>query len=119
VPPLVIQPIIENCFKHGLLHKESNSKIKIAFTNENGWIKCVVEDNGIGREKAKTMQKYKSKKHNSSGLKITKERLNIWINQQKSKIEQIDCFKIIDLKDENGNASGTRIEMILGKMELE
>jgi ligand-binding sensor domain-containing protein/anti-sigma regulatory factor (Ser/Thr protein kinase) len=119
VPPLVIQPIIENCFKHGLLHKESNSKIKITFTNENGWIKCVVEDNGIGREKAKTMQKYKSKKHNSSGLKITKERLNIWINQQKSKIEQIDCFKIIDLKDENGNASGTRIEMILGKMELE
>jgi ligand-binding sensor domain-containing protein len=119
VPSLLIQPVIENCFKHGLLHKESGSKIKITFTNEDGWVRCVVEDNGIGREKAQTMQKYNHQKHNSLGLKITEERLNIWINQQKSEIEKIDCFKIIDLKDENGKASGTRVEMILGKMELE
>jgi ligand-binding sensor domain-containing protein len=119
VPSLLIQPIIENSFKHGLLHKESGSKIQIIFMNENGWLKCIIEDNGIGREKAKKIWKYKTKKHNSSGLKITEERLNMWVNQQRTVEEKIDCFKIIDLKDENGNAAGTRVEMILGKIEVE
>lgn len=119
IPSLLIQPIIENSFKHGLLHKERDSQVKIHFTNKNGWLKCIVEDNGIGREKSKTLGKHKNEKHNSSGMKITEQRLNIWINQHQTVDKKIDCFKVFDLKNADENASGTRVEMILGKIEME
>ena len=116
VPPLLIQPIIENAFKHGLLHvKKGNQKLNIHFLIEANWIKCIVEDNGIGREMAETKRKYK--KHHSSGMRITEERLKMWLEQQNSAVDigEINAFNIIDLKDENGNATGTRVEMILGE----
>ncbi|MFK7949210.1 MAG: histidine kinase [Saprospiraceae bacterium] len=112
VPPLLIQPIVENCFKHGLLHKENDGQIKIDFILKDNRIICVIEDNGVGREAVKKLKKWKKKTHKSAGLNTTKERLELWITKN-SKATPKDVFKIIDLKDENGQAIGTRIELLL------
>ena len=56
LPPLLIQPFIENSLLHGLLHKEENKILKISFTLDPDFLTCVIEDNGIGREKAKAIK---------------------------------------------------------------
>ena len=58
VPPLLIQPIIENSFKHGLFHKKDKGNLKIEYTIQNEILKVVIEDDGIGREESsKIIQK--------------------------------------------------------------
>ncbi|MCB0616605.1 MAG: histidine kinase, partial [Phaeodactylibacter sp.] len=57
IPPMLIQPYIENAIWHGLMHKEDKSQGKVTFSvaKENGFLQCVIEDNGIGREQAKEL----------------------------------------------------------------
>ena len=51
IPPLLIQPIIENAFKHGLFHKKEDKKLIIKFEKTGSFLKCTIKDNGIGRLK--------------------------------------------------------------------
>ncbi|MGB1031280.1 MAG: sensor histidine kinase, partial [Flavobacteriales bacterium] len=53
IPPLLLQPLIENAFKHGLFQKEEKGLIKVDFNLENNFLLCTIEDDGVGREKAK------------------------------------------------------------------
>ena len=112
LPPLLIQPIVENCFKHGLLHKENGGKAHVDFKVKNGWIVCVVEDNGIGREAAKKLKKWNRKTHKSAGIGTTKERLELWLSKKYQTVPK-DAFKILDLVDENKQVIGTRVEILL------
>ncbi|HAP01193.1 MAG TPA: hypothetical protein DCQ93_04635, partial [Bacteroidetes bacterium] len=48
VPPLILQPYVENSIWHGLLHKSEKGKLKIDINQQNNYIICVIEDNGIG-----------------------------------------------------------------------
>ncbi len=107
LPPMIIQPILENAFRHGLMHKEKNRKLQVRFNIENNKLKCEVEDNGIGRDKSNAQKKWRPKKHESSGLKITEERL-ILLNSSSENNPQI---KVTDLKTAEGLASGTLVEM--------
>src|SRR5690606_8791202 len=78
LPPLLIQPIIENAFKHGLFHKEGKGRLDITFSKSGKYLKCTIEDNGVGR--AATLEKNKWRKkgeHKSSGLDTTTERLQL------------------------------------------
>ncbi len=108
IPPLLIQPFIENAIWHGISHKDGKGLIKINFEliDENT-LKCTIEDNGVGREKAKEITA-KHKKNKSLGMSITKERLEI-INSLKSSALNVE---ITDLK-ENNEAIGTKIEIFI------
>lgn len=112
IPPLMIQPIVENCFKHGLLHKEGEGKVLVKFEKTLRGTICVVEDNGIGRTAAKAMKSWKKKTHKSAGVNTTKERLKLWLSKKNEEVPK-DTFQVIDLEDENGQAIGTRVEMLL------
>src|SRR2546423_9816388 len=81
IPPMLLQPFVENAIIHGMQNKES-WLIKISVKKENDMIKCIVEDNGAGRQDVVTMREDGEKKRNSLGIKIISERLNI-INQLK------------------------------------
>ncbi len=110
MPPMILQPIIENSIKHGIhpLNKKGTIRIEIFRFNKES-IKIIIEDNGIGREKASKINNNRKLKNDSKGLKITKERLDI-LNRNNTGTYDI---KIIDLYDDEGAASGTRVEIII------
>ena len=111
VPTLLIQPFVENAIWHGLLHKEGMRSLNIRFfDNEVDSLQCVVEDNGIGREAARTFAKKSAQNnHTSKGVSVAEERLKIFNehNNDSSKLE------IVDLKNKNGEASGTKVIITL------
>jgi ligand-binding sensor domain-containing protein len=79
IPPLLIQPFIENALVHGLLHKEGEKRLTITFEmGEN--LKCIIEDNGIGREKAKAIKVRQRSEHESFSGKAIHNRFEILSN---------------------------------------
>ena len=110
IPSMIIQPYIENAIWHGLLHKETKGKLTLEITKlDNAMIKVVVTDDGIGRQKALELKSKQVLKRKSYGLQITEDRIDI-LNKTKSNKTQLQIF---DLKDEEGNPSGTKIELII------
>jgi len=109
IPPMLIQPFVENAINHGILHKSSSGKIDISITKVNASILCTVEDDGIGRKKAEELGNEKQKKHRSFGIKLTEERLKLLRLGGRAKIG----FEITDLIDENKVARGTKVEITI------
>lgn len=108
IPPLLIQPIVENSFRHGLFHLEKNGFLSINLFKKLDHIICVVQDNGVGREKSRKINEWKNKTHKSSGINSTLERLEI-LDQGRNKLG----LEIIDLYDEAGNPCGTKAILTL------
>jgi LytS/YehU family sensor histidine kinase len=109
VPTLILQPFAENAIWHGLQHKESDRKLLIKITAEKNLLYCVIQDNGVGRAKASQMMQLK-KHHQSKGLKIIKDRLQI-LQQKTSRNET--GFKFIDLFNEINEPAGTKVQITL------
>jgi ligand-binding sensor domain-containing protein len=101
VPPLLLQPYVENAIWHGLMHKGSKGKLTVDIAKENGWLRCVIEDNGIGRAKAQQLKSKSATRDKSMGIKITTDRLNLYHTHTE--------VEIIDLMDSGGMAVGTRV----------
>lgn len=108
LPPLLLQPLIENAFKHGLFHKPGKGKLAILFSKEQNNLVCSITDDGVGRQSAKALNQWKGKEHNSSGIKTATERLAI-INARDPNSVAKEDLQVIDLFDENNKASGTQI----------
>ena len=110
VPPLLLQPYVENSIRHGIKYKkENNGIINISVQRKEADILVSIEDNGIGREAA---QQYKSKYHiqyQSKGMSINKDRIDILNSHNDKKIE----IFINDLYDKNNEAAGTRVDIYL------
>lgn len=107
IPSMLIQPYVENSIKHGILNLKHTGCIKIDIQREDNIIKCLIEDNGVGR--AESFFKNRNNHHKSFGTIITQERLaaiNALNNSQLSE-------RVTDLRDENGNATGTRVEIYI------
>jgi ligand-binding sensor domain-containing protein len=109
IPPMIIQPYVENAILHGLLQKEGKGHIDIRLSLAGHHILFVIEDNGIGRDKAQQIQKESGLQRKSRGMLITMERLQV-LNRNKNEDFSI---RIIDLKDNNGLPSGTRVELLM------
>ena len=78
VPPLILQPFVENSIWHGIAPKDGKGKITIRIKKEENMINCIVEDNGLGQKRASALgseQNHSEKK--SMGVKITKSRIDI------------------------------------------
>jgi ligand-binding sensor domain-containing protein len=108
IPSMLIQPYVENAILHGLLPKQGAGKISITLTKQNDTILCVIEDDGIGRNKSNEFKKNRVQQHKSMGMSITQERLDI-LN---STLSSIISSEIIDLY-ENGESAGTKVVLII------
>jgi LytS/YehU family sensor histidine kinase len=107
IPPMLLQPFVENAIWHGLMQKEGEGTIAVEIRKENEeFLNISITDDGIGREKAAEI-KSKSATHKSHGFKVTTQRIEM-MNKLNSAGAQVH---IIDLKDEQGHASGTRVEL--------
>ncbi|MBX2897578.1 MAG: histidine kinase [Cyclobacteriaceae bacterium] len=77
LPPMLIQPYIENAVWHGLRYKDDKGTLKLEFVRNNGTMQIIITDDGIGRAKSAQLKTENQKKHNSTGLKNIQERLQI------------------------------------------
>lgn len=101
IPPMLLQPYIENSIKHGLLNKEGFRKLSLIVSKEgNKTIIIIIEDNGIGREEASLLRK-NIPKYQSMGMSINEERINL--------LRKTNDFLIeIDIED-LPKAAGTKV----------
>ncbi len=105
VPPLILQPFVENAIWHGLMLSKNKKRIEIEVFSEDNVTKLSIKDNGIGRKKSLLLNKKKTVKKNSVGLKMSEERI-AYFNQ---KHQLKNNFQILDIEDKKGNALGTEI----------
>jgi tetratricopeptide (TPR) repeat protein len=107
IPPMLAQPFIENSIEHGIKHRYTKGDIFIRFTLKNGSIVFEVEDNGVGREKAKEILYKQNKEHKSLATDITVERIKVLNKKWRNKI----LLHIQDLKDSADQPLGTRVRL--------
>ena len=111
IPSMLVQPYVENAIWHGLLHlpedgKREKGKLWIRFLKEGEDIlKVEIQDNGVGRQKAKEIEGKDTLKKRSYGMQISKDRIDL-INKL---YKYNTSVKVQDLKDQQGIASGTKI----------
>ncbi len=98
IPPMLIQPFVENSVKHGFQHNAIKGKIDIRFMVEGEFLKCEIQDNGIGIEQSKLKKK---SHHPSTALKVTKER-----------IESLTKDHQLKIKEDNGTIVSFRLPLI-------
>lgn len=108
LPSMILQPFVENAIWHGLMHREKKEGgvINIELREQGERLLCVVEDNGVGREKASVLRENTVWKSKSMGIKITEERLRLL---SREKLQEL--VRITDLKDQELNALGTRVDI--------
>ena len=107
VPPMLIQPYVENSINHGLLPLGYKGIVTISLSLVKKNLVCIVEDNGIGRQAAIDRSKRREDGHNSLGTLITNSRLDLVNSLYGTDLKTI----YTDLKNEKGEAVGTRVEI--------
>ncbi|GIV31536.1 MAG: hypothetical protein KatS3mg029_0887 [Saprospiraceae bacterium] len=105
IPPLVLQPFVENAIWHGLVHKEGNGMLWVRVQRQNGMLKVEVEDNGVGRERARKLRSKTATKRKGMGMQITSDRLSM----VKSFAGERSTIRIEDLVDADGQPAGTLV----------
>jgi sensor histidine kinase YesM len=104
VPPMLLQPFIENSIKHGIKEMQTGALIKLSFTETNDFICAEIEDNGIGIKHSNTQA---NTNHKSLATNIFKQRMSII----KHHYPHLPAPVISDLSDEN--KTGTLVKIYL------
>ena len=115
IPPMIIQPFIENAILHGLEPKKTKGQIKVSFDilkelareEKHATLHCIIEDNGIGREAAAQKDQSPNGQHLSLAMKIIQERLANYTEITGTTY----TIEVEDLYDENRISLGTKIHV--------
>ncbi|MBN1181538.1 MAG: histidine kinase [Bacteroidales bacterium] len=107
VPSFLIQPLVENSIKHGVLKIKHKGNIFTKVHRNNGNLVYTIIDNGIGFERSKASQE--STKHKSYGIELTKKRI-VLLGILKNKHTSFTCT---DLKEPNGECKGSKVELVI------
>jgi len=115
IPPMLFQPYVENAIIHGFVNSPMPGLLDISLKRMSaGTLLCVIEDNGIGREKAIEIREKSGIKRQPRGMSITQERIEIFNKQSRQNFS----VRIIDLKDGKGEPTGTRVEFTIQYKEI-
>lgn len=113
IPPLLVQPYIENAFKHGLWHKKGKKRLRLiwskVFREGVPYIQLNITDNGIGRKRSAEIKARKSKVYHSFATRATEERLALLKEQTNQNIE----IKVKDLENEKQEPAGTQVQILI------
>ena len=105
IPPLVIQPYVENAIWHGLMHKNEKGKLWVRIHRKNAALQIEIEDNGVGRKRARELRSKTATKDKSMGMQITGDRLALVKNTNGA----TPAITIEDLVDSRGEPCGTLV----------
>ena len=110
VPPLLLQPYVENAIWHGLLHKTDGvRKLDVRVDKQADVLIMEVQDNGIGRERAKRIRMRGGSRKGGLGMKITGDRIRVL----KDYYGQEATVEIIDLEETDGSPRGTLVRVCI------
>jgi LytS/YehU family sensor histidine kinase len=104
---MLMQPFVENAIWHGLMHANNDGLQRIEVTQQDKVLRCVVEDNGIGRVRSKGLNSKSVSYKKSVGMDITRNRLKLLYDNGTPH----EFLQITDLYDEQGNGRGTKVQM--------
>jgi ligand-binding sensor domain-containing protein len=113
VPPLIIQPFVENAILHGLLPGDRAGILAITINRRGELVQCSIEDNGIGRENAKKIKERSGYNRKSHGMEITLKRIELFNKDHGVKHD----VRITDLYTPGGQPAGTRVDILLAYVE--
>lgn len=109
IPPMLLQPYVENAVWHGLRYKEEKGNLKISIEESNGdSILITIEDDGIGRKRSKELKTSHQKDRQSRGMGNIDKRIAILNSMYRDKIE-------VKIEDLNDDGSGTKVSLRLYK----
>jgi len=109
IPPMLIQPFIENSIRHGLMPNDHKGLLKLRLTQKNDNLQCIIEDNGVGINSSLEKNQDVKTDHVSSGMKITGDRLEI-INTLRNNDVSVE---IVDLSEIEEGRTGTRVTIYI------
>lgn len=112
IPPMLLQPFVENSLVHGIQPRSEGGQITISFFTEDGLLHCTIRDNGVGR-KASALQS-KNKEHKSMAVQIIRDFFTAMNKQQDA--ESFD-LKFMDL-ERDGEAVGTEVHITMPLMTI-
>ncbi len=104
LPPMLLQPLLENAIWHGLLHKKGERRISVTIAQNEKEVICTIDDNGVGRTYSSQIKT--STKKDSMGMKLFIERLDI----NNHVLDNNYHYEIID-KYHNDRSSGTKVNL--------
>jgi ligand-binding sensor domain-containing protein len=105
VPPLILQPIVENAIVHGMLPLEQGGEVSIKVYRDGDFGVCEIEDNGIGRAAAEVNKQKSSRLHQSKGINLLEERITMHNRMN----EHVGSLETIDLVTPDGIPAGTLV----------
>ena len=109
IPPMLLQPYVENAIWHGLRYKEEKGMLRITVAQiEEHLLQITVADNGIGRKKSAALKTQHQKKQKSKGMGNIKKRIAILNTMYENKVD----VTISDLED---HGIGTKVVLKLKK----
>ena len=110
IPAMILQPFVENAIWHGVMNRDDGGIVRVSISAKEGGILMIVEDNGVGRETAGMLNEWRKRTHKSVGIAMTKSRIELISGAKK---KGVSFIKIEDLRDDNGNAAGTRVRIFI------
>lgn len=109
IQPMLIQPYVENAIWHGLMHRKSKGILNIGFTKASESLAVTIEDNGVGREKARQIKESQLVTRKSHGMKVTAQRMALL----SKKLNVTVGATVEDLYDEENQSRGTCVHLTL------
>ena len=109
IPPMLLQPYIENAIWHGLRYRTTKGNLEISINiKDNETISIVIMDDGIGRKKSQELKTKNQLKQKSKGMSTIKNRISILNDMYKERIS-------VNIVDVDKNGEGTKVELLLKK----
>lgn len=105
VPPMLLQPYIENAIWHGIMHKAGKGHLDIMISQKNNMLCCKITDDGVGRKEALALKSRSAVNYKSMGMRITADRIAMLHRQYKTE----NAVVVNDLILPNGNPGGTEV----------
>jgi len=113
IPPMILQPFVENAIWHGLMPKNGHREVNLSFhvDEDSDLLYCTISDNGIGRKASENIKLNGSlaSDYISKGLSLVYQRLGLLQEQMGRSFSSV----ITDLVDSEGNAAGTKVDVIM------
>ncbi len=112
IPPMLIQPYIENAIWHGLRYKETKGKLQVLFRKKEEGVHIQIEDDGIGRKQSEALKTKNQKQGKSTGIRNTSARLQL--------LNEVHGIRITSTtSDLHEDGTGTLVELWIPKIDID